>query len=603
MDVPIQGQGQDQGQDQNNMEIIKTIQPTIQPVIQPTIQPTISTLPQSHIKIISVSNVVQNKKKDIVIGPLIDSISHLKEIVMMYGKKVFTSTIKTINNDMLEFICDNFITSTFLYNGKNIGYIDKSIIDREKSKDPLLESSYNHQRNTIERFWILFQANFFDDMIRDPLQNARAEKKIGEGTYGIILPYIDPNTRAIDKTKLIKYIKSNNSVHINVSSHPREFYVWFIEFCTFIIIMALLMYVDCHMIVDESQRMQCIESRYKNHFTNPDNGKEEYFLSYYSFMAKLNIPFCNKTSKPNVFVLGYVIEAYDQTMYSLYDTFNSSSKQLYNAVNLTSQIFDILQKLSYLNKFGIIISHRDISTNNIMYSKDSMKKNLYKICLIDFGFLCTNIKCKDGTVFSIGYHYNAAKNDMDKCNKSYLDLLIFISYCLRFHTSFFSTIKQYCNFDAYSAFEKIVILNSGYMNNNFNALKESADDFLINIWQYTTEFEVLLQDRNNHIIGLNKQIDLENTRKNQKIPHHDKIIINDKLITNMFNDAKKILDKIKEILLKKMKPLADEKNPLEDTDYGTYGLLFNISDNASKGELERFYSLYQTNKSDYIKLK
>ena len=571
--------------------------------IQPTIQPTTSTLPVSQLKIYSITNIPQNKKKDIEIGPLIDNISHIKKIVMLYGKKVFTSTTKIINNDLLEFICDTFITSKFLYNGKIIGYMDKSIIDKEKSKDPLLESIYNHQRDTIDKFWLLFQANFFDDMIRDPLQNARSERKIGEGTYGIILPYIDPNTRAVDKTKLIKYIKSNGSIHINVSLHPREFYVWFVEFCTFIIIMSLLMYVDCHMIVDETQRMQCIESRYKNHFINPDTGKEEYFLSYYSFMAKLNIPFCNSTIKANEFVLGYVIEAYDQTMYSLYDTFKTSPKQLYNAINLTSQIIDILQKLSYLNKFGIIISHRDISTNNIMYSKDPIKKNTNKICLIDFGFLCTNIKCKDNTVFSIGFHYNGSKNNMDKCNKPYIDLLIFISYCLRTHKKFFSTINQYCNIDAYKAFEKIIVLNSGYMHNNFNALKESADDYLLNIWQYSSEFENLLQNRNQQIIGLNSQIDADNIGKKQKPEYYEKII-NDKLLINMFSDTKKIMDKIKEELLRKMKPLTmDEKLPLEVIDYGTSGLLFDISDNASKGELERFYSLYQTNKSDYLKIK
>ena len=48
----------------------------------------------------------------------------------------------------------------------------------------------------------------------------------------------------------------------------------------------------------------------------------------------------------------------------------------------------------------------------------------YKIRLIDFGFMCIRIKCKDGKSISIGHYYNDTQKM--QCNNPYSDIIQFI---------------------------------------------------------------------------------------------------------------------------------------------------------------------------------
>ena len=71
--------------------------------------------------------------------------------------------------------------------------------------------------------------------------------------------------------------------------------------------MAILMYIDCTLIIDDiHNETVCLANRYQNTFfkqelagmpTGMKTGtKTEYFLNYYSFMAKIDAPFVNKTA-------------------------------------------------------------------------------------------------------------------------------------------------------------------------------------------------------------------------------------------------------------------------------------------------------------------
>ena len=53
--------------------------------------------------------------------------------------------------------------------------------------------------------------------------------------------------------------------------------------------------------------------------------------------------------------------------------------------------------------------------------------------MIDFGFLCTNISCKDGSKVILGYHPFIAEDDLNLCNKRQIDIILFIAWLLRFN--------------------------------------------------------------------------------------------------------------------------------------------------------------------------
>ena len=103
-------------------------------------------------------------------------------------------------------------------------------------------------------------------------------------------------------------------------------------------------------------------------------------------MAKIDAPFVNKTATPDEYVtgyvtgyvrviVGYIVEAYDETIANLYDSLSHQiDENFVDAFNLTYQIFEIMDKMYQLKNLGIVITHRDTTPNNIMYTKDPTKK-------------------------------------------------------------------------------------------------------------------------------------------------------------------------------------------------------------------------------------
>jgi hypothetical protein len=126
------------------------------------------------------------------------------------------------------------------------------------------------------------------------------KKNVGSGTYSALLPYYD--NKVIDKTKLIRYANYESSYQKKLD-HSIENYQWFIEFCTFIIVTAILMHTDCHLIKDTDKQKKCIY-KYQNIFQNDHTDSShdtknasDYFLNYHSFMAKIDAPFINPCKK------------------------------------------------------------------------------------------------------------------------------------------------------------------------------------------------------------------------------------------------------------------------------------------------------------------
>ena len=204
-----------------------------------------------------------------------------------------------------------------------------------------------------------------------------------------------------------------------------------------------------------------ISNTVQNTFNKQNPTETEYFLNYCSFMAKIDAPFINTTITPGEYVVGYIVEAYDETMTKLYYSVGPNINQKFiDAFNLTYQIFEILNKMYQLKKIGIIISHRDTTTNNIMYTKDLREKNRFKIRLIDFGFLCERIICKNGDTISLGYHTSNVKKDLYKCNNSSIDLVSFIVFCIRYTPQLFNVIKRITGIDAITRLENIITSKS-----------------------------------------------------------------------------------------------------------------------------------------------
>ena len=76
-------------------------------------------------------------------------------------------------------------------------------------------------------------------------------KKKGEGQYGAVYEYYDANTKKIVPKKIVKYIKvKDTGFYIAIDDDSIERYKWMIEFCLFVIVMSILMYVDCLLIED-----------------------------------------------------------------------------------------------------------------------------------------------------------------------------------------------------------------------------------------------------------------------------------------------------------------------------------------------------------------
>ena len=435
----------------------------------------------------------QQSDQSLSIHPIIDNVNHLKKIVMLHGKSVFKS--KTVHDEILLFIIENFIEKPFLYNGKVIGSTQESDIG-QYDDDPMYRVIWKRQREQIMKFWDLFVKHFSNGAIRDPTD--KADTIMGEGTYGTLLPYYNHSVE--NKSKLIKYMTpSQGNYHMNMNTHIEANYSWFVEFCTFVVVMAILIYIDCNFVINESKRGLCVTKRYQNIFEVPHidsaldiSDTTEQFLSYYSFMAKIDVPFVNQTTTNDEYVLGYIVEAYQNTIYDLYRSLDSDKQKFIDAFNLTYQIFEIINKMNHLTSLGIVVSHRDITAKNIMYSQDPLKRNRFKLRLIDFGFMCSSIRFKDGKSVVIGYHPFESRNDLYLCNKPFLDIVLFISWCLRYNQELFKNIKSYTGINAMKRFYDIITLNNSDIAKIFEQ-KNKKQEWELSVWDYSAALDKIVE--------------------------------------------------------------------------------------------------------------
>lgn len=517
-------------------------------------------------------------------GPIIDNIDHLKQIVMLYGKNVFKS--KPVPDEILTFIVKNFIEKPFLFNGKVVGSMSDLVV--EQYGDDIKEAR-TRQRQQITEFWALFIKHFSDSSIRDPAK--KQEDVVGEGTYGALLPYYN-SQKVKDTTKLIKYATADKGVyHMDMTTHVEVNYSWFVEFCSFVVIMAILIYVDCNLIIDTSKRTTCITKRYQNIFEvdHVDSSRDisdatDHFLNYYSFMAKIDAPFVNATTIQNEYVMGYIVEAYQSTIYELYRTFGSDEQKFIDAFNLTYQVFEIMNKMTHLANLGIIISHRDITTKNIMYSQDQFRKNRFKIRLIDFGFLCSSIKFKDGKSVVVGYHPFEMRDDLYLCNKRFLDVVLFIAWCIRYNYEIFTGIKSYTKIDAYKRFYNIITLNNKDVAQKFDQRVDASNsnsEWVLSVWDYSAALDGIVEK-----LIARKKINLSERLDSKRI---------DKIFTDVFtlmNEVRALLPKVSALR---------RTTGVEKTDFGTVKM-FDISDTKEEGGLRKFYDMYEHNKEAYLEL-
>lgn len=514
------------------------------------------------------------------IGPIIDDVNHLKRIVMLYGKNVFKT--KPVHDEILTFIIKNFVENTFLYNGRIIGSIEEDVIVNYDESDI---TAWHRQRQQLSEFWGLFIKHFSDPSIRDPTN--RGETVVGEGTYGALLPHYDVSGSK-DASRLIKYVTADKGVyHMRMDTHVETNYSWFVEFCSFVVVMAILIYIDCNLVIDASKQALCITKRYQNIFDveHVDSARDvsdtaEYFLSYYSFMAKIDAPFINETTDTDEYVLGYIVEAYQSTISELYKSIGSNQQNFIDAFNLTYQIFEIMNKMNHLANLGIIISHRDISTKNIMYSQDPLKKNRFKIRLIDFGFMCSSISFKDGKSVVVGYHPFEMRDDLYLCNKRFLDIVLFIAWCLRYNYELFTSIRTYTGLKATTFFYNIITLNNRSVAEKFEE-KSYSNDWVLSVWDYSAALDGLVEK-----LIANKKISLDDRLDAKRI---------EKIFTDVFvfmNEAKSLISKM---------PKNNSVTDIEKTDYGTVEL-YDITDTKNNGGLAKFYSMYEKNREAYLEL-
>jgi hypothetical protein len=421
---------------------------------------------------------------------LFDNIDHLKKVVVVYSNNVFRD-IK-INKNMLDFIIATFIDDDFLYKGTIL--VGSMCYEDTLTHEQMIKAK--QQKVKFEEFCELYNQNFKDKDILDPSEQHNWQH-IGEGSFGIIYP--------IENNRAIKYITNEFSstikekCYINLATANNDIYAWMVEFCTFIIVMSILIYIDNMMIVDDSKRhIMCLANKCHNkadvpEFISTKLTDDDYYLGYYSFMAKLDKPFIKENIDPDYvdpdnagkYLIGYVIEVYEDTIDNLIANLNTND-DVVNCINLMRQIFEILQKLSQLSNLGIVVSHRDFSTKNVMYVVDKSKKNKYKIRLIDFGFLCTKINFKDGKSINVGWHPYGNKYDLHLCDKKYIDVVFFITWCIVHACELFTKIHKHYGINVTSQFKRIIIKNK--------PMQSQWDQLLcnnINVWQFVSNYDIL----------------------------------------------------------------------------------------------------------------
>jgi hypothetical protein len=348
---------------------------------------------------------------------LIDDENELKNIIRLYSHGVFSEAI--LSPEMIDFIITQFIDNDFYDKGRLRGIIHK----RDKQLEILAE------------FVRIFKQDYLEKPDETRIGND-PKLIIGDGGYGNVYKSNDTTAKKFvkkwDATK-----QRYRELHNLENKGTIVFILWMIEFCTYVVVISIVKYVDCTMIVDETKRNECIQTRYKNVF-----GRDEYFLNYYSFMANIKKPFIRKGRDRDEYYIGYYIEKYNNSLSKNLDVIGDNGLDVSSSINLLVQTFEILKKLHDLSNIGIILSHRDFSTNNIMFTDDIYGRNSHKIRIIDFGYICVNIKFKDGKSKTFGYHPFEDYSMLHLCDKKCIDVIFLINWIIEHHTSFLKSVEN-----------------------------------------------------------------------------------------------------------------------------------------------------------------
>lgn len=360
---------------------------------------------------------------------LFQNIDHLVKVIYNHGKYVFCDI--TIMDDMLYFIVKNFVKR------------------RHNVKDNATNDSL------INEFIFLYEANFGNRKISIPDKSMRL---IGSGSYGIVYAHNDDD-------KLIKYATAGErKVLLDSKDNKSIFSAIMTEFCTFVITMSTILFYDCENIKINGHS---VSSNKNMTFEEKNIFVKKYQDSYSSFFAELCKPFINTISETkngkriDKFIVGYIMIRYDDTLRKVFEM--TTQNNISESYHLFVKAVNVFELLYLLNDHGILFSHRDNTTNNIMYTVQDGNK---KIKLIDFGFMCINIKFNDGSNSAIiGSHTYGSKYDLDKCNKKYIDIILFLSWIVTAEKNFLTILDVVTKnkWDIKTSLCKIMSLNNDHI--------------------------------------------------------------------------------------------------------------------------------------------
>jgi hypothetical protein len=452
------------------------------------------------------------------------NINHLKSTIKTFGSTVFTDV--ALSDNMMKFIINNFITSQFLKNGKIFGDIATPEYINIKESEKFFASK---QKSTLDEFLKLLVTDHLDQTIQEPLDN---QNVYGSGSYGTITQL---NINGIvAKDRLVKFMKFDHndiiahelSIHPDVPTsdnrlisqhkHIRELYMWMIEFCAFVVIMSILTFVDTLVDISDS---------------NNSISRQNHIFEYRHMFARLCKPFIKKTSSGH-FVIGYIMVQYDKTIEQILD---NTKKDLHSSIFVIIQSVVILRNLLRLSEFGVYISHRDTTTRNIMSHKSGDNLASSTIKLIDFGFLCAKIKFRDNNDISIGYHPFDTRFRLDTCDKRHLDIILFISWCIRHCNTALNTFQKASGIDIKTKFINIVTLNNQELLAMFN--KKKKTDYYYSPWEYSSGLDQFVTK-----LIINNKIDRSKSLVHST-DHHDRVnLIFDEILHVIADVVNKLSD-------------------------------------------------------------
>ena len=486
-----------------------------------------------------------NQSTDNINKRIFTNIDHLKSTVKTFGSTTFKDV--TLSDRMLQFIINNFISSQFLKNGKVLGDLSTPKIADLNESEKLVASN---QKKVLAGFLKILVSEHLDQTIHEPNIN---DPIIGSGSYGTITEFKINGT--IIPNRLVKFMSFDNedehehelSIHPEIQSssinsnsnkpHNRyiiELYAWMIEFSVFVIIMSILAYVDS--IIDQLD------------LNSTDDRKQHYkqLFDYRSMFARICKPFIKKTSNDH-FVLGYIIERYDKTIEQV---FENTENDIYSSLAVLVQSVVVLRKLLRLSEFGVYISHRDTTARNIMTQITNDGASGHIINLIDFGFLCVNIKFRDSYEISAGYHPFDNRFRIDTCDKRHIDLILFITWCIRHCTTTLKQFHKASGVDIIKQFTNIITLNNSALLNLFNKKKDKdKNKDYYSPWEYSCGLDQFVND----LIKENK-ID-QKYSLNHTSTHHDRVNL-------MFNDILQVMYVIVDKLSARPSFSSDSNNEL-----------------------------------------